>query len=130
LRLLDTDTCVEILRGNFRVIDARRQVDDIVTTTWITAGELYYGACKSLNPGAGKVRIDGFLKSLPVLALDLYSSQLFGVLKSNLEATGHRLADADLWIASTARRHGAILVTGNQRHYDRIERLRIENWIR
>jgi len=38
--LLDTDTCVEILRGNERVIARRRCVYAPVVTTEITASEL------------------------------------------------------------------------------------------
>ena len=130
MRILDTDTCVEILRGNTRVIDHRRELDDTVTTTWVTASELYYGAAKSTNPYAGKIRVDGFLGSLEILGMAHFSAQLFGIIKAQLETGGNRLADADLWIAAITRRFRAILVTGNLRHYERIESLQTENWMR
>ena len=41
-----------------------------------------------------------------------------------------RIADADLLIAAITLANGASLVTGNRRHYERIENLRIEDWIR
>ena len=41
---------------------------------------------------------------------------------------GTRLSDADLIIASIAIDEGLALVTGNVRHYNRIEGLVIENW--
>ena len=41
-----------------------------------------------------------------------------------------RIADADLLIAAIALAHGASVVTGNRKHYERIESLRIEDWIR
>ena len=43
MRVLDTDTCVEILRGNQRVLERRAAIRDGLATTWITAAELYYG---------------------------------------------------------------------------------------
>jgi tRNA(fMet)-specific endonuclease VapC len=55
---------------------------------------------------------------------------VFGRIKSVLERAGNILADADLMIASIALAQGASLVTANRRHYDRIEGLRIEYWIR
>ncbi len=129
MRILDTDTCIEILRGNQKVIEMRRNVMDAVYTTWITASELYYGAAKSSKPGGNRALVDLFLDSLAVLGIRRYSAQYFGVLKAELEAHGKRLTDADLWIASITREQHAILVTGNRRHYDRIEGLPIENWI-
>jgi predicted nucleic acid-binding protein len=50
LRLLDTDTCIAILRGNAAVIERRAATDDNVATTWIAVTELHYGAAKSRAP--------------------------------------------------------------------------------
>jgi len=50
LRLLDTDVCIEILRGNSEVIERRREIVDEVATAPMTACELYYGAAKSGAP--------------------------------------------------------------------------------
>jgi predicted nucleic acid-binding protein len=47
LRLLDTDTCIAVLRGNEAVIERRAAMSEDVATTWITAAELYCGAAKS-----------------------------------------------------------------------------------
>ena len=38
------------------------------------------------------------------------------------------LPDADLFIAATTLVHGTLLVTGNARHFERIDGLRIESW--
>ena len=50
--------------------------------------------------------------------------------KRRWNARGGRVADADLMIAATALAHGASVVTGNRKHYECIEVLRIEDWIR
>ncbi len=52
----------------------------------------------------------------------------FGEIKATLELKGTPLADADIIIAATAIAEGLTLVTGNVRHYNRIEALTIENW--
>ena len=128
MRILDTDICIAILRGNVEIIERRRRTLDRVVTTWITAGELFYGAAKSAEPLGNRSLVERFLETLPILGLDSISAQFFGVLRAALETKGKRLADADLWIAAIARAHRGTVVTGNIRHFDRIAGLPLENW--
>jgi tRNA(fMet)-specific endonuclease VapC len=130
LRLLDTDTCIAILRGNEAVIDRRAATTDDVATTWITAAELHYGAAKSVAPEKNRAVVKAFLGTLPVLGLDEASVQIFGEAKALLEKRGQRLADADLLIGAIAAANQATVVTGNRRHYERIPGVTVEDWIR
>lgn len=130
MRILDTDVCIEILRGNQQVIERRAAIIDVVATTWITACELSYGAEKSRHRNANAPLVTSFLATLPVLGLNLAAAEHFGRTKSQLESAGLRVADADLLIASVAMAGAATLVTGKRRHYDRITGLPVEDWIR
>lgn len=130
MKLLDTDTCIAILRGNEAVIERRAATSDDVVTTWITAAELYYGAAKSKDPERNRALVTSFLATLPVIGLDEASVQIFGEAKALLERRGQRLADADLFIGTIAVAHRATVVSGNRRHYERIPGVTIENWIR
>jgi len=129
LKVLDTDTCIAILRGDQAVIEHRAATPDDVATTWITAAELYYGAAKSKAPEKNRSIVTSFLATLPVLGLDQAAVQVFGEAKALLEHRGQRLADADLFIGAIAVAQRATVVTGNRRHYDRIPGITIENWI-
>ena len=130
MKILDTDVCIELLRGNTRVIERRRRTPDTVATTWITACELAYGAAQSRAPEANQALVVAFLATLPILELDWTAAEHFGCLKADLERAGNRVADADLLIAAIALARGTGLVTGHRRHYERIPELRIEDWIR
>ena len=130
MRVLDTDVCVEILRGNPRVLQRRLQTLDQVATSWVTAAELFYGAAKSARPEQMSAAVRAFLATLGVLGIDDRSAAHFGRLKVGLEASGLRLANADLLIASIGLAHGATIATGNIRHYDRVPELSVEDWIR
>jgi tRNA(fMet)-specific endonuclease VapC len=130
VRLLDTDTCIAILRGNDAVIERRRKIQDEVVTTWITAAELYYGAAKSSDPTSKHAMVTAFLADVPVFGLDSAAVQIFGSIKALLERQGQRLDDADLFIGAIAIAQGAAVVTGNLRHYERIPGIDVENWIR
>ena len=130
MKLLDTDTCIAILRGNAAVIERRAATSDDVATTWITAAELYYGAAKSTAPETNRPLVTSFLATLPVFGLDETSVQIFGEAKALLERQGRRVADADLLIGAIAVVQRATVVTGNRRHYERIPGVTVEDWIR
>lgn len=91
-------------------------------------GELYYGAFKSNFREEELNRVDRFVDIFPEIAPSRRSMRRFGEIKAGLELKGTSLADADIIIASIAIEEGISLVTGNVRHYSRIEGLVIENW--
>lgn len=130
MKLLDSDTCIGILRGRREVLERRGAEVDEVVTTWVTASELFYGAAKSARPEANAAVVVRFLNTLPVLAPDLASATLFGAVKARLATEGQIVADADLFIAAIALSRGATLVTGNRRHYERIPGMVLEDWLR
>ena len=98
--------------------------------SWITAAELRYGAAKSVAPKKNHELVAKFLATLPVLGLDAASAEIFGEAKALIEKQGQRLADADLLIGAIAATHGAVIVTGNRKHYSRIPGVALEDWIR
>lgn len=128
--LLDTDTCIEILRGNQEVIDRRLEADDHVAISFMTVGELYYGAEKSKNRIKNRQIVEEFILSIDIINTDISILKQFGALKAELGLKGHPLADADVLIAATCLSKCNKLITGNVKHFDRIESLDIENWIR
>lgn len=129
--LLDTDTCIEMLRGNKRVIKKRgERRDDETAISVMTAAELFYGAELSTHPEHNLGLVEGFLLSMTVIRPDSSILRKFGELKAGLKRDGHPLPDADIFIAATALSGTGILVTGNGRHFERFQGLRIENWIR
>jgi tRNA(fMet)-specific endonuclease VapC len=130
VRVLDTDTCVAILRGNKKVQSRRAAIVDDVATTWVTASELFFGAARSRHSGENAALVTRFLSTLDVLSPDLSSARLFGEMKATLFDSGQPIADADLVIASIAVARGASVVTGNRKHFDRIPGMMVEDWLR
>jgi tRNA(fMet)-specific endonuclease VapC len=130
VRILDTDVCVELLRGNPRVLERRATIREEVATTWITVGELHHGAAKSAYPDHNRAAVVGLVATMPVLDLDELAARVFGEAKALLEKRGTRLADADLLVGAVAVAHRAIVVTGNTRHLGRIPGVITEDWLR
>jgi len=130
VKVLDTDVCVEILRGNPRVLQWRRHTSARVVTTWITACELEYGAAKSADPERARALVADLLSTLDIVGIDRPAARQFGQHKAALRGAGETLADADLMIAAIALAGGAELATGNLRHFRRFPDLPLEDWIR
>ena len=63
------------------------------------------------------------LPAVTVLPYDLGVARRFGELQAALRKRGKQLADADAAIAATALFHGLELVTGNVRHFARVQGL-------
>jgi len=128
--LLDTDICIELLRGNAKVIDKRQGYREKVAISFMSVAELFYGAEKSDNAGKNFRLIEEFLLTIEIIHSDLEILRKFGGLKAILGSAGNILADADIFIAATTLAKCNMLITGNVNHFKRIEELRIENWIR
>ncbi len=127
--LLDTDVCIHLLRGNRNIIKKRRNYSDQVAISFMTVAELYYGVEKSANPQKNKTVLEQFILTVKVINSNRKIASRFGHLKAVLENKGNPLADADLLIAATALETSTLLVTGNIKHYQRIENLNLDNWI-
>ena len=129
MKVLDTDTSVEAIRQNPRVLERIDSERGRLSLATISVAELFYGAAKSRDPERERIEVRRFAGLFGLLGLDLASALIFGDTKALLESEGRRLPDADLLIASICLAHGALLVTGNRRHFDRIPGLTIEDWI-
>ncbi|MBP7554150.1 MAG: PIN domain-containing protein [Spirochaetes bacterium] len=127
--LLDTDVCIEILRGNKKVIEKRKENNDSIAISFMTAAELYYGAEKSDYREKNKILIEEFLLTVEIIESDIEIMKRFGEIKANLKVKNEILADADILIGSAALEKCEKLITGNENHFKRIDNLRIENWI-
>ncbi len=128
--LLDTDVCIEIIRGNKNVFAKRVQENDTVGISFLTVAELYYGAYRSKNCEHNINQVEKFLLTIKIIESELIIMQKFGELKAKLKQDDLLLPDADIFIAATAIIKAKKLITGNIDHYKRFNQLEIENWIR
>jgi len=127
--LLDTDILIYSLKGDETVNDSiRRHIDDPIKTTVISLMELYYGVYKSENRTGNLSKVKTIAAAMEIISPGPESSEIFGLLKSDLESSDNRLDDFDLIIAAIALAHNYTLVTNNEKHFKRIQSLKIENW--
>jgi tRNA(fMet)-specific endonuclease VapC len=53
----------------------------------------------------------------------------YGQVRSALEKVGKPIGGNDLWIAAHALAEGWTLVTDNEREFQRVKGLKVENWV-
>lgn len=128
--LLDTDTCIWVLRGQSRLCGRlKRQSPDDVAVSVMTEAELRYGALKSSAPARNRERVELFLSApFELLPFDRDAARCHAELRFALRS--QPIGERDLVIASIAVARGRILVTGNAREFSRVPGLEVANWSR
>jgi tRNA(fMet)-specific endonuclease VapC len=126
--LIDTDICIELLKGNKRILQRRDQYDGPVGVCFMTIAELYYGAEKSKDPSKNIDTIEKLLITLEIVHTDIAILKRFGMIKAHLQKQGEPIADADILIASATLEKAERLITGSTKHFERIAGLALENW--
>jgi tRNA(fMet)-specific endonuclease VapC len=66
-----------------------------------------------------------FLADWQIIAFDRHAASEF----NRLRRLGLRIGTFDLKIAAIARVHGAMLLSANQRDFNRVPGLRVEDWL-
>ena len=129
--LLDTNTCVYLINGNESLKEKVREIGVYSLALSISVlSELYFGAYNSKKVDENLKRIEIFKKNLTVYSDSESSSKLFGKIKADLRSKGKIIEDFDILPASIAISNNCVLITNNTGHFERIEILQIQNWLK
>jgi tRNA(fMet)-specific endonuclease VapC len=131
LHMLDTDTASYVIKGRSPEIAAKLRtiVPAMVCVSVITRAELLYGL-KRLAPGHRlHLAVRQFLKIVRVLSWDSEAADWYADIRHQLLSSGQPIGELDMMIAAHSLSAGAVLVTNNQRHFERIQApLTLLNW--
>jgi tRNA(fMet)-specific endonuclease VapC len=132
--LLDTDVLSNLMKrkpASALVAKVAQIPPEQQFTSSITLGELIYGAHRLKDRTDILLRKieDTLLPNLPVLSFDAVAARHYGELRAELERSGAPIGDADMRIAAIALSRHLKVVTGNERHFQRVPGLEIENWL-
>jgi tRNA(fMet)-specific endonuclease VapC len=129
--LLDTNICIELLRG--RRPSVRRKflafdpADFFISI--ISYGELIVGAEKNSDPVHDRQEIAKLVETISVLPLLPGTAADYGRIRAYLEQRGQIIGANDLWIAAHAVSLQFTLVSENLREFRRVPDLKVENWV-
>ncbi|MCU7920743.1 MAG: PIN domain-containing protein [Candidatus Thiodiazotropha sp. (ex Epidulcina cf. delphinae)] len=95
----------------------------------ITLAELLHGVEKSTKPDHNLRQVEDFASRLTVLEYGNKGTAHYGDIRAALELKGMPIGVNDLHIAGHARSEGLTLVTNNLKEFERVDGLRLENWV-
>ncbi len=129
--LLDTNICIEMIRGRSPEVVARlrRRKIGTIGISAITLAELQYGVAKSSDPERNLVALAHFCAPLEVCPFDHGAASSYGQLRAHLEGAGTLIGPLDTLIAAHALALSVAVVTNNEREFRRVPGLRVENWM-
>lgn len=129
--MLDTNICIYTIKKRpNQVREAFVRHQDQMCVSVVTAMELIYGAEKSAIPAKNLGVVESFLSRLVVVDYDLHAAEHTGQLRAELQKQGEPIGPYDQMIAGHARSLGLIVVTNNEREFERVPGLRMENWVK
>jgi tRNA(fMet)-specific endonuclease VapC len=91
--------------------------------------ELRYGL--NLNPQRAQKNepiITNLIKPIAILPFNTPEAEKAAEIRAILKSQGQPIGAYDILIAATALRHQLIMVTANQREFERVPNLQTENW--
>jgi tRNA(fMet)-specific endonuclease VapC len=136
--LLDTNILTALHTGNYKVINAIKQLEDPnIAITIITKVELIQGRISFLlkaTNGQDLLRAqnllsqtESLLSELEIVPFDQSAAQKFELLLTNKSL--RKYGRADILIASIALANRATLVTRNTKDFQNIPNLKLANWM-
>lgn len=128
--MLDTNILSDLIKHPNGAVAGRiaNIGESAICTSIVVACELRYGAIKKGSPVLSK-KIDLLLSAIEIKALEEDADGEYGKTRSALEKMGTPIGANDTLIAAHAMSQGLILVSDNVGEFQRIEGLRLENWL-
>jgi tRNA(fMet)-specific endonuclease VapC len=127
--LLDTDTCISILRQQSGIIQRLTQLAPTECAgSMITIYELFCGVAKAQNPAQERNKVERFASSIIELPLDRAAAEVAANIRAALEKKGPLIGPYDPLIAGQVLTSGLVLVTGNRQEFQRVNGLKLETW--
>jgi tRNA(fMet)-specific endonuclease VapC len=128
--MLDTNIVIYVIKKRpLSALQVFNQEAGHMAISSITLAELLHGAEKSNAPAASLAVVEDFCSRLDVLPYGPKAAQHYGSIRSALEKRVQTIGVNDLHIAAHARSEGLTLVSNNLREFERVEALRLCNWV-
>ena len=128
--MLDTNIAIYVIKIRpLSVLEVFNRHAGQMCISSITLAELFHGAEKSSKPDHNLRQIEDFVSRLEVLEYGSKAASHYGDIRTVLERKGTPIGVNDLHIAGHARSEGLTLVTNNLREFERVDALRLDNWI-
>lgn len=130
--ILDTNIVTAFLKDNPKVVNKVSDYldeHDKLTISIIT----YYEILRGLKEIKNKKKLDLFYEMVESTEIIIFTVEVMDKASDiylELKKKGKLIEDADILVAASAMTNNLVLITDNEKHFHRIERLGVENWLR
>lgn len=124
--VLDTNIVSYLMKGG-QLAEAYmpRISGSLISISFITVGELYFGAEKRNWGEKKRTHLESNLRNFVVIPYDDEIARCYGRLVAERQRNGMPIAPNDAWIAACAVRHATPLVTHNAKDFESITGLEL-----
>jgi tRNA(fMet)-specific endonuclease VapC len=129
--LLDTDIASYLIKGRDEHLRTRLAAvaPESICISVITRAEMLYGLKRLPPQHRLQIGVRQFLKIVRAMPWDVEAADHYADIRHQLVSQGQPIGEMDMMIAAHSLSLGAVLVTNNLRHYERIAApLMLENW--
>ena len=95
----------------------------------ITLAELEYGVANSQFIEQNRKAMMKFLSVVPVIPFDDMAARHYGEIRTYLKKNGIIIGANDMLIAAHAKSLNITLVSNNLKEFERVDGLKLENWV-
>ena len=129
--MLDTNICIYMIkhRPSHVIQKFIEQEPDDVCISSITYAELAHGVEKSQAKEKNRLALTIMLSEIQILPFDDLAAQVYGVIKADLQRKGTPIGPLDTLIAAHAKSLDLMLVTNNTKEFERVDGLKLDNWM-
>ena len=130
--LLDTDICIYTIKK--RPASVIHRLTELATSdvalSIISLFELQFGVETSQHSEQARLALDHFIAPIQyILPLDRLAINYAAKIRADLKRKGTPIGAYDLLIAAIALANDMILVSNNTREFQRVDGLKLENWV-
>lgn len=128
--LVDTDILSFYFKGDQKVVDKFNDYlreFDVINISIITYYEIL-GGLKFKNAERQIKEFEEFVTNNTIIHISEESAKISGDVYADLRLKGITIGTSDILIAGIAIENELTLITNNERHYESIKGLKIENW--
>ena len=128
--MLDTNICIYAIKHKPEQVFIRLQEHDPVDIciSSVTYAELVHGVEKSKAVEKNRVALALLLANIEIMNFDPLAAECYGKIRADLEKAGTPIGPLDMMIAGHAKALGYTVVTNNTKEFERVKRLKLENW--
>ena len=130
--MLDTNICIYAIKHGLREVIERLKEHNTseICISSVTYAELIHGVEKSKAVDKNRTALTLLLTDIEILPFDISAAEGYGEIRAELERKGTPIGPLDMMIAGHARSLGYTVVTNNIKEFERIDGLRLENWVK